>query len=70
MSRWTFFDEKGEEKEVIYRMDECRYKVNGKCYNNFTAGYKRLGKKCWETGTKEYCTHFLCEEKINGKNDK
>lgn len=48
MSRRTFFDENDEEKEVIHRIDECRYKVNGRCYNNFTAGYLRLGKRCYE----------------------
>ena len=46
MSRVTYFvdDEEKEEKEIIVDYNECRFKVNGKCYNNF-AGYKKLGKK-------------------------
>ena len=47
-----------EEKEVIVDYNECRFKVNGKCYNNF-AGYKKLGKKCY---LGENCTHFLREQ--------
>lgn len=42
MSRVTYFidDEEKEEKEVIINYDECKFKVNGKCYNNF----RRLSK--------------------------
>lgn len=60
MSRVTYFldDEEKEEKEVIVDFNECRFKVNGKCYNNF-AGYKKLGKRC-HLG--EDCTHFLREQ--------
>ena len=37
MSRVTYFidDEEKEEKEIIINYDECKFKVNGKCYNNF-----------------------------------
>lgn len=56
MSRRTYLDEDGEiEKEVIESEDECRYKVNGKCYNNWNM--KALGKRCFKK-----CTHFLMEE--------
>lgn len=44
MSRRTYFDETGEERVVIIREDECRYKTNGICYNNRDT--KRLGKRC------------------------
>lgn len=64
MSRVTYFidDEEKEEKEIIIDYNECKYKVNGKCYNNF-GDYKRLGKRCY---LGKDCTHFLCEqEEIN-----
>ena len=37
MSRVTYFidDEEKEEKEIIINYNECQFKVNGKCYNNF-----------------------------------
>lgn len=56
MSRKTYFDENGEEKIIIDNIDECRYKVNGVCYNNY-GDYIRLGKHCFNR-----CTHFLKEE--------
>lgn len=56
MSRVTYFNEKEEEKEIIDNINECRYKVNGKCYNNF-GDYIRLGKVCFGR-----CTHFLEED--------
>lgn len=58
MSRVTYFDENEEEKEIILNLDECRYKVNGKCYNNY-GDYIRLGKRCFCR-----CTHFLEEDNI------
>lgn len=56
MSRRTYWEDKEEIIEVIEDYKECRWKTNGKCYNN-RVGYKRLGKVC-----KEICTLFL-EEK-------
>lgn len=58
MSRVTYLDDEMNEKELIIDMDECRYKVNGRCYNNF-GDYIKLGKKCY---LGEKCTHFLLEE--------
>lgn len=59
MSRRTYFNEKNEEKEVIYRIDECRYKVNGICYNNVGAGYLHFGKKCYRN-----CDKMVQEENV------
>lgn len=60
MSRITYLDENNEiKKEIIYRIDECRYKVNGICYNN-NGDYIRLGKRCHYC--KNTCTYFLIEE--------
>lgn len=64
MSRRTYFDEKNEEKEIIEKIDECRYKVNGICYNNGKAGYLRLGKKCYEKGDLKYCDKIIREENV------
>lgn len=58
MSRVTYLDEEENEKEIIIDRNECKYKVNGRCYNNF-GDYLKLGKKCY-LGDK--CTHFLIEE--------
>lgn len=44
MSRITFEDELGRERVVVMDYEECRYKTNGKCYNN--REMKRLGKVC------------------------
>lgn len=45
VSRRTYFDENGDERVVIIKEDECRYKTNGLCYNNNQT--KTLGKKCY-----------------------
>lgn len=60
MSRVTYFvdEEEKEEKEIIVDYNECKFKVNGKCYNNF-GDYKKLGKKCY---LGEKCTHFSREQ--------
>lgn len=44
MSRVTIEDELGRERVVIMDYEECRYKTNGKCYNN--RNMKKLGKVC------------------------
>ena len=44
VSRVTFADELGRERVVIMDYEECRYKTNGKCYNN--RNMKKLGKVC------------------------
>lgn len=58
MSRVTYIEEDEEEKEIICNYEECRYKVNRRCYNN--AEIETLGKKC----KKDYglkCRAFLKE---------
>ena len=44
MSRITYVDENNKEVVVIINYEECRYKTNGICYNNYDM--KLLGKKC------------------------
>ncbi|MEE1073218.1 MAG: hypothetical protein U0L26_12710 [Cellulosilyticum sp.] len=45
MSRVVIYGEDGDvEAEVLYSREECRYKVNGKCYNN--GSLEHLGKVC------------------------
>lgn len=63
MSRITYFDEKEIEKEKVDKLEECRYKVNGICYNNY-GSYLKLGKKCHYI--KNTCTFFI-EERRNGR---
>ena len=45
MSRRTYFDARGEERAVIISYEECRYKTNGICYNNYE--WRTLGKRCF-----------------------
>ena len=43
MSRIVFWNETNIIGECIYDLDECKYKVNGICFNNMS---KNLGRKC------------------------
>lgn len=63
MSRITYFNEKEEIQEMIDKREECRYKVDGRCYNNY-GNYLKLGKKCQYS--KNTCVFFV-EERKNGR---
>ena len=63
MSRITYFDEKEEIQEIIDKREECRYKVDGRCYNNY-GSYLKLGKKC--RYDKNTCIFFV-EERNNDR---
>lgn len=53
MSRIVWYnDENRVTKEIIDRRDECRYKVNKRCYNNRSV--KDLGKRCRKGKECEY----------------
>lgn len=41
LSRYLIIDNR-KVKTCIVKEDDCKYKTNGKCYNN--GDYKRLGK--------------------------
>lgn len=64
MSRFLLYNGDGEETlkitliEVINKCDECRYKVNDKCFCN--RDWKRLGKVCHFN--KETCKYYKEEE--------
>lgn len=54
MSRVVFWNETNIIGECIYDLKECRYKVNGTCFNNMS---KNLGRKC------HGCKDFTKEER-------
>lgn len=60
MSRWLLIgeDEFGESKykDIVIDEKECRYKVNGICFNNNIM--EKLGKKCYKK-----CGGYVKDEK-------
>lgn len=44
-------DENEREKVILWKKNECKWKINGICSNN--SDWKKLGKKCHECNRKE-----------------
>lgn len=53
MSKIIIFgeDEYEIDKVIIWKKNECKWKVNGKCCNN--ADWKQLGKRCYGCANEE-----------------
>lgn len=48
MSRAIIYKENGDiEKEIIWNLTECEWKLNGICSNNKCKKMLRYGKKCY-----------------------
>lgn len=56
LSRYLIIDNR-KVKTCIVKEDDCKYKTNGKCYNN--GDYKKLGKICLKK-----CERYEKEDEI------
>lgn len=63
MSRIVFWNETDIIGECIYDLEECRWRVNGICFNNMS---KKLGRKCHIKGIDE-CKDYVEEDNGNTK---